>query len=147
MDKMCPSKLFFPDFSLTFEDFYFSLTNFQNSLTIPWPWKSIKFPWLFKSAGNPVYRKNQKRYINSSMINKSHKLMPTLFFSDSSSCRVFMSLLTTVDACDDFLSSCSVSSDSCARSRFVSRSSPSFSVSRRSLRPHSSALSRCSRSS
>jgi len=28
IEKMCPSKLFFPDFSLTFEDFYFSLTNF-----------------------------------------------------------------------------------------------------------------------
>jgi len=35
IEKMCPLKLFFPDFSLTFEDFYFSLTNFQNSLTIP----------------------------------------------------------------------------------------------------------------
>jgi len=34
IEKMCPSKLFFPDFSLTFEDFYFSLTNFQNSLTL-----------------------------------------------------------------------------------------------------------------
>ena len=35
----------FPDFSLTFLVFKISLTNFQNSLTFPWPWRKIKFPW------------------------------------------------------------------------------------------------------
>ena len=37
----------FPDFSLTFLIFKISLTNLQNSLTFSWPWRKIKFPWLF----------------------------------------------------------------------------------------------------
>ena len=32
---------------LTFLVFKISLTNLQNSLTFPWPWRTIKFPWLF----------------------------------------------------------------------------------------------------
>ena len=44
----------FPDFSLTFVKFNFSLTKYSFSLTFPWPWKSFGFHWLFTDRGNPV---------------------------------------------------------------------------------------------
>ena len=43
----------FPDFSLTFLVFKNSLTNLQNSLTFPWPWRKIKIPWLFPDQWPP----------------------------------------------------------------------------------------------
>ena len=43
----------FPDFSLTFLVFKNCLTNLQNSLTFPWPWRKIKLPWLFPDQWPP----------------------------------------------------------------------------------------------
>ena len=43
----------FPDFSLTFLVFKISLTNLQNFRTFPWPWRKIKFPWLFPDQWPP----------------------------------------------------------------------------------------------
>ena len=45
----------FPDFSLTFLVFKISLTNLQNSLTFPWPWRKIKFPWVFPDQWPPCH--------------------------------------------------------------------------------------------
>ena len=45
----------FSDFSLTFLVFKISLTNLQNSLTFPWPWRKIKFPWLFPDQWPPCF--------------------------------------------------------------------------------------------
>ena len=42
-----------PDFSLLFLVFKIFLTNLQNSLTFPWPWRKIKFPWLFPDQWPP----------------------------------------------------------------------------------------------
>ena len=39
--------------SLTFLVFKISLTNLQNSLTFLWPWRKIKFPWLFPDQWPP----------------------------------------------------------------------------------------------
>ena len=39
--------------SLTFLVFKISLTHLQNSLTFPWPWRKIKFPWLFPDQWPP----------------------------------------------------------------------------------------------
>ena len=47
----------FPDFSLTFLVLKISLTNLQNSLTFPWPWRKIKFPWLFPDQWPPWHVK------------------------------------------------------------------------------------------
>ena len=49
----------FPDFSLTFLVFNISLTNLQNSLTFPWPWRKIKFPCLFPDQWPPCYSYHQ----------------------------------------------------------------------------------------
>ena len=32
-----------------------SLTNLQNSLIFPWPWRKVKFPWLFPDQWPPCY--------------------------------------------------------------------------------------------
>ena len=53
----CYNTYFGPKFwnSLTFLVFKISLTNLQNSLTFPWPWRKIKFPWLFPDQWPPCH--------------------------------------------------------------------------------------------
>ena len=43
----------FPDFSLIFLKFQFSLTWYQNSLTFPWRLPGMEFPWLFPDRWTP----------------------------------------------------------------------------------------------
>ena len=53
--KCCIPNSFEPNLwnSLTFLISKISLTNLQNSLTFPWPWRKMKFPWLFPDKWPP----------------------------------------------------------------------------------------------